>query len=115
VINDVDLAAGPVPFELDMCDGNAAMWSEDNCEYNLVVVLDTNHNNGPSGSSLNLIPDPGEVGWHKLFDLSCKGQSECFDVQFDCLDGQPCIAYEDLGSCKCAPETCNSESIACTP
>jgi hypothetical protein len=115
VIPDVDLAAGPVPFEIDMCDGDAEMWSEDNCEFNLVVVLDTNGNNGPAAGVLNLIPDPGEVGWHQVFDLSCKGTSQCFDVRFDCLDGQACISYEDLGTCKCAVESCDSQSVACSP
>jgi len=113
-INDVDLANGPVPFDIDMCDGNNEMWSEDNCEFNIIVVLDTNKNNGPQATKLNMVPDVGEAGWHQIMNISCNTESPCLDVRFDCTDGASCINYEPLGACKCAPEACNPAVATCT-
>jgi hypothetical protein len=51
---DVDLEDGnPFPFEIDMCDGAfGEMWSEDNCGYNLLLLLDKNGNATP----VNILP-----------------------------------------------------------
>lgn len=111
-IAGVDLSAGEVPFEIDMCGGGTAMWSEDNCEYNLVVMLDTNDNAGVRGNRLLVQPDADEVGWHELFNLSCRGESPCMDVTFDCL-GPDCVTFEPLGQCQCAAETCDSDDVSC--
>jgi len=109
-IPNVDLAQ-PVPFQIDMCSGNAEMWSEENCEFNLIVVLDGNGNN--TFETLNVAPDPGEPAALKVVELSCRGTSPCLDVPLDCVDGVGCVAYEPPGDCVCAPESCNSDSAIC--
>jgi len=108
-----DLAAGPVPFQIDMCGSGTAMWSEDNCEFNLVVLLDTNANNGVTGDGWAQVPDPGEPATRKVLDVSCKGTSQCLDVVLDCVDGASCVSYTDPGACKCAATTCDSPSVVC--
>lgn len=115
VLPKKDLAAGPIPFQLDMCGGGTAMWSEDNCEFNLVVLLDANGNNGVTGEGWQQVPDPGEPATRKVIDLSCRGESPCLDVVLDCVDGASCVSYTDPGACKCAAKTCDSPSTICKP
>jgi hypothetical protein len=113
-IPTIDLAKGPVPFQVDMCS-NGEMWSEDNCEYNLIVILDTNKNNGFD----QLLPDPGEAATRiGNVLLSCTGESQCMDVVLDCTAGASCTQYFDpmpVGYCKCAMPGCKSQIIECTP
>ena len=107
-VNGADLSAGPVPFELDMCQG-AAMWSEDNGSYGLVVVLDANGNNGPH----LLLPDEGEPSTRVPgLTVSCTGSSPCLDVVLDCVDGDTCATFADE-PCQLADQTCNSDFALC--
>jgi hypothetical protein len=106
--NGVDLAAGPVPFELDMCAGGE-MWTEENCTYGLVVVLDGNGNNGPH----LFLPDEGEPAARvPELTVSCTGESPCLDVVLDCVDGDTCVSFAEQ-TCTCADETCNSDFALC--
>jgi hypothetical protein len=109
VIPSVDLADGPVPFQLDMC-ASGAMWTEENCTYGLVVVLDQNGNNQ---GHANLVPDAGEPAT-RVADLtvSCGGESPCLDVVLDCVDGASCVSFAEQ-ACACSDETCPSDYALC--
>jgi hypothetical protein len=110
VIDDVDLANGPVEYQMDMCQGGE-MWSEENCEYNLVFILDMNGNN-QQGS---LLPDPGEPS-ARFGDvvISCNSPSPCMnDVRLDCTDGASCVTFDATAQCSCAEESCDSDISTC--
>lgn len=111
---DVDLSE-PVPFRVDMCDGNAVMWSEENCGFNLIALLDTNGNNGLSGPAM-FHPDVGEpTGLVPLFDLSCHadGPTCLGTLELTCTDGGACLHTEPPGDCVCAEDSCDSEAAIC--
>ncbi len=109
VVEDIDLADGAASFELDMC-GGSAMWSEDNCEYNLIVALDQDGDMSYS----SLLPDEGEPATRVAgVELSCGDESPCYEVVLDCVDGQSCVTFDDPGACTCAEETCNSDYATC--
>jgi len=108
-VQGVDLSE-PVPFALDMCAGGR-MWSEENCEYSLQVILDLNGNQGP----LNLLPDPGEPAHRvKGIWLSCAEASPCLDVVLDCDSGADCATFDDLSDCACDATSCDSEFGLCS-
>ena len=109
---DVDLRE-PYSFEIDMCEGNAVMWSEENCEYNLIAILDTNANNGLAGSR-GAVPDLDEPTSVHVMDLSCHAEgATCVSLTLDCVAGAECVDYEDPGDCACAENACPSESAIC--
>jgi hypothetical protein len=109
-VPDIDLAT-PYSFSLDMCDGNAIMWSEENCEFNLIVMLD---DDGPSSQSTPWLPEPGEPAALAVFELHCHaGAAACLEVELGCTDGSGCVAYDDPGDCECSPHACESESAIC--
>jgi hypothetical protein len=106
-------ATEPTYLTVDMCDGNAVMWSEENCEYNLIVLVDTNGNNGFSGERLAR-PDPGEPAILLPYEQSCHHEGPYrFELALDCLDGDDCVLYEPEAACTCAETTCDSESAIC--
>ncbi|MCO4771430.1 MAG: hypothetical protein KDA24_15460 [Deltaproteobacteria bacterium] len=107
-VADVDLAAGPVDWSMDMCLGGE-MFSEENCSYNLIAILDRNGNNGPG----NFVPDEGELAT-RVGDVwvSCSAESPCFTLELDCTDGADCVAFTDPGNCSCE-NGCNSEIVTC--
>jgi hypothetical protein len=111
---NVDLAQGPVEFALDMCTGGE-MWSEDNCEFNVIAILDTNGNNAVNGFDTNFLPDPGEAAGRSLVGVSCAGESPCIEVELGCKDGAACTAFADPGACKCTQPSCASPITTCTP
>lgn len=104
----VDLALEPADFAFDMCAGGE-MFSEENCAYNLVAILDQNGNNGPN----NFVPDPGEPATI-VTDLwiSCMSESPCFTLELDCTDGASCVEFTNPGNCACEGG-CNSEIVTC--
>jgi len=108
-LGQVDLTQGPVPFELDMCTGGI-MWSEENCSYQLVAVVDTNGNQ----TATNIAPDPGELsGRVQDLSISCSQETDCLEVVVDCA-GPDCVAFDDpTTACACAPESCGSEFVTC--
>lgn len=109
-VPDVDLSEGAASFELDMCRGGV-MWSEDNCDYSLAVMLDINGNN--TGSSF--LPDAGEPAT-RVGDLrlSCLDSSPCLDIVLDCVDGASCVTFADDTSCACEANTCGSQYRLCS-
>ena len=54
-----------------MCDGNAIVWSDENCEYNLVPPLDCDGDNRLMGDLAR--PDPGKPAIVDVFEQSCHG------------------------------------------
>ena len=109
MVNGVDLAAGATrEFSLDMCTGGR-MWSEENCEYQLIAILDLNGNNE---AGTNMIPDPGELAGVIPIELSCNGDSPCFDLVLDCV-GPNCTTFADPGGCSCAAQSCGSDFVTC--
>lgn len=104
-VSEVDLAAGPVAFAVDMCVAGE-MWSEENCGFMLHVTLDAD-----ADGSL----DPGEpTGSVPLF-LSCTGDPLCTEVVLDCIDGSSCVAFDDPPYCGCPStgQSCASPIVAC--
>ena len=108
LVRNVDLADGPVSFSFDMCDGGE-MWSEENCEYNLIAILDLDKNNGAE----DWTPSKGEATGRQLIDLSCTGESPCVELVLDCVDGKGCVTFEPQDECACAPDSCNSPIATC--
>jgi len=107
VIRDVDLSE-PVPFALDMCAGGA-MWSDTNCTYTLIAILDLNEDQ----SAENALPDAGEpTGRAVDITLSCDGEAPCLDVVLDCVDGADCASFTDA-ECSCDPQGCSSITSIC--
>jgi hypothetical protein len=108
----VDLSE-PFAFEIDMCDGNEEMWSEENCEYNLIAILDQNGNNGHNGSAF-VTPDVGEAAALAVFNLSCHAAAgPCLQVELGCTSGASCISYEAPPACECAQPACDSNAAIC--
>ncbi len=113
VMQNLNLTKGEIPFSIDMCELGTAMWSEDNCDFNLILILDKDGNNVADALSINQVPDQGELSKMTVVQLSCRGTSACMDITLDCVDGQPCVNYDTPGTCACAAETCNSDSVTC--
>jgi hypothetical protein len=90
----VELADGPLPIAVDMCEGGE-MWPTDYGAYNLVAILDRDGDNDPAGFASNRLPDAGEPSARvSPVELNEGGESPCFDaVVLDCLDGPDCVAY----------------------
>ena len=111
---DVDLSQPSFPFEVDMCEGNAIMWSEENCEYNLVAVLDRNGNGAATPTGWR--PDSEDLVGIQTFDLSCHdSEATCLSMELDCSDGMDCLQQAPSPRCVCAPNSCNSEGVLCNP
>lgn len=113
IMEHVDVTKGEIPFVIDLCEYGVAMWSEDNCEFNLILILDKNGNNAPNFTSINMVPDMGEPSKMTVVQLSCRGTSACMDITLDCADGQKCVSYDTPSTCACAAESCNSDSVTC--
>jgi hypothetical protein len=93
-----------------MCD-DGEMWSEENCDYGLLAVLDVNGNNFDGSTQL---PDAGEPATrYAPLDLSCEGESPCLDIVLDCLDGASCVTFTPPRVCACADESCGSDYALC--
>ena len=106
-------AETPVFLEVDMCDGNAVMWSEENCEYVLVVTVDLDGNNGRTSPQL-AIPDPGEWNATQIFDQSCHHPEPYrFELSLDCTEGPACVVFDGEVGCDCRTPACPSESGLC--
>lgn len=108
IVPDVDLAAGPVEFAFDMCEGGE-MWSEENCEYNLIAILDQDGSNSAS----SFLADPGEPAHREVIDLSCHTESPCFEFKLECLDGKECVKFDEEATCACADASCASPIVTC--
>ena len=106
---EVDLADGPVPFEIDMCSGGA-MWSEENCSYQVFAILDTDGDQGMG----NLLPGPDELtGRVQDVSVSCHAESACHEIIMDCI-GPECLQFADPGTCTCDDtNACPSDYVTC--
>jgi hypothetical protein len=99
-------------FTIDMCEGSAEMWSEENCEYNLVAILDADGDNG--WGAAEAVPDPGEPSALATFELSCHADGPtCVPLRLGCMEGAACVRYESPGSCGCSDTSCPSEAGLC--
>lgn len=116
-VKNVDVTTGQVPFVLDMCELGVAMYSEENCGFNLVVMFDENGDNNPDVSGqAALVPTKGELVKMTPVDVSCHGDSQCLGITADCVDGKACTTYTPIAmsACKCAANACPSQSVICT-
>ncbi len=112
--DDVDLAKGEARFTIDNCQLGTAMYSEENCGFNIVVMLDENGNNDPDAKGqIAFIPDKGELVKMVPVDVSCHAPSQCLQVTADCVDGDTCTTYAPITACKCSASTCPSDSKYC--
>lgn len=103
----------PAFLKIDMCEGNAIMWSEENCEYNLIVLVDSDGDNGLTGERLAR-PDPGEPAILLPYEQSCSHEGPYrFEVSLDCLEGDACVIYDEEPACVCAEASCDSQSAIC--
>jgi hypothetical protein len=113
---DVDLTKGEARFTVDMCELGTAMWSEENCGFNLVTVLDETNDNDPDiAGQLAFIVKPGSLAKMTPLDVSCHAASPCLDITADCKDGEACTTYAPITSCKCGASSCPSDDKTCKP
>jgi len=111
---DVDMGKGEVSFDIDLCELGTAMWSEENCGFNIVVLLDENGSNDPyTKGQTAFIPEKGELVKMVPVDISCHAPSQCLQVTADCADGDTCTTYTPITSCKCAANACPSDDKYC--
>jgi hypothetical protein len=61
IMENIDVTKGEIRFAIDLCEHGVAMWTEDNCDFNLILILDKNGNKGPDLTSINMVPDKGEL------------------------------------------------------
>jgi len=113
-----DVSTGQVPFVIDMCDG-AAMWSEENGAFHVVLILDNNHNNDVDRARTldealaASTPDVGELTKVVDVDVSCNAPSPCLDVTLDCADGKACTTFQPITACTKKAPGCKSISAYC--
>jgi hypothetical protein len=110
-----DVSKGEATFALDMCELGTAMYSEENCGFNIVVMLDEDGKNDPdTNGELAMIPRKGELVKMMPIDVSCHTPSPCMTITADCLDGDTCTTYTPLTACKCGAQSCTSDNTICT-
>jgi len=92
-IKGVDVSSGQVAFDIDLCELGVAMYSEENCGFNLVAMLDENNDNDPARGSYALTPTAGELVKLTPLDVSCHGDSQCLAITADCSrDDSPSVS-----------------------
>lgn len=114
-IKGVDVTTGQLAFDIDLCELGVAMYSEENCGFNLVVMFDENGDNDPNKGELALNATKGELVKMTPLDVSCHGDSQCLQITADCTGGTACTTYKpiSMNSCVCASDKCPSESVVC--
>lgn len=120
-LDDAALSSGVVPFAIDLCEQDVAMWSEENGLFNLVVILDENgvHDVDEAESSKDALerqtPVTGELV-HMVtgIDVSCHGESLCLDVPLDCQDGTSCTTITPISHVECRTPSCASDQEYCS-
>jgi len=111
-LKDVDVSKGAIPFSIDLCDLGVAMWSEENCGFNLVAILDETGDNDPNGSA-SRTPAKGELAGMIPLDISCHAPSPCVEIKAQCADGYSCVTYEPPTTCACKTNGCPSDDQIC--
>ena len=111
---DVDATKGEARFTLDLCLFGTAMWSEENCGFNLVAMLDEDGTNDADklGSSA-FLPQKGELVGMSPIDVSCHKPSPCVTIEAKCADGESCTTFTGLRKCACASSSCPSDDAIC--
>jgi hypothetical protein len=113
-----DPSKGEVPFAIDMCSSGAAMWSEENGGFHVVLILDEDGNNDLDDATdeetamIAAMPGPKELVKLVDVDVSCKAPSPCLDVKIDCT-GSSCTTIQPMTSCKKKATSCESDSSFC--
>jgi hypothetical protein len=114
---DVDVDKGEAHFTLDQCEFGTAMYSEENCGFNLVALLDEDGSHDPDVyGEAALMPKQGELVKLTPLTISCHAPSSCLSITADCADGEACTTYTPLAisACKCAASSCQSDSVICS-
>jgi len=117
-VKDVDVTAGQLQFDIDLCELGTAMYSEEDCGFNLVVMLDENGNNDPDANGAAAMKATvGELVKMTPLNISCHTDSQCLSIVADCTEGSVCTTETplEISQCKCAADSCPSDSIICTP
>ncbi len=111
---DVDVSKGQVAFSIDLCELGTAMWSEENCGFNLVAMLDENGSNDvDTVGEPGFHADPGELVKMAPLTISCHAASPCLTLTLDCTSGETCTTYPAPAKCTCAADHCPSDSAIC--
>ena len=114
-----DVAAGQVPFAIDMCGFGTSMWSEENGTFHLVLIYDENGDNDLDNASSNEdalaigTPTMGELAGMTDVDVSCNAASACLDITTTCSAGASCLTFEPIKSCAKKTPGCKSDSVFC--
>lgn len=111
---DVDATKGEARFTLDLCLFGTAMWSEENCGFNLVAMLDEDGSNDADkvGSSA-FLPQKGELVGMLPLEISCHKPSQCVTIDAKCADGESCTTFTGIKKCACAATSCPSDDAIC--
>ncbi len=109
----LDLAKGEARFTIDLCLFGTAMWSEENCGFNVVVMIDDDGLNDPDRGSSALVPRKGKLVKMAPLDISCHEPSPCLELFADCTDGEACTTFTPPTKCTCAADACPSEDALC--
>jgi len=113
--DDVDMDKGVAKFSIDLCELGTAMYSEENCGFNIIALLDENGNNDPdTKGEPAFIPDKGELMKMTPVNVSCKTASQCLEIVADCADGSTCTTYTPVTTCKCSANKCPSDDKICS-
>jgi hypothetical protein len=115
-VKNVDVSTGQLTFDIDLCELGPAMYSEENCGFNLVVMLDDTQKNNPDVYGPNaFLPRQGELVKLTQLNVSCMGDSQCLTISADCTAGQACTTYTPItmSSCVCSTQHCPSTSVVC--
>lgn len=111
-LKDVDVSSGAVPFSIDLCELGVAMWSEENCGFNLVAILDETGDNDPNRAA-SRTPAKGELAGMIPLDISCHAPSPCVEIKAQCADGYSCLTYDPPATCACKMNGCASDDQIC--
>ena len=77
---DLDMEKGEARFTLDLCEFGVAMYSEENCGFNLVVMIDDAGLNDPDKKGATaLVPRAGKLVKMTPLEVSCHASSPCFE------------------------------------
>ncbi len=111
----LDMEKGEARFSLDLCEFNVAMYSEENCGFNIVTMIDDDGGNDPDELGITaLIPRTGKLTKMVPVEVSCHKPSQCLEITADCADGEACTTFEGLTKCAtCAADSCPSDDKLC--
>jgi hypothetical protein len=110
----IDPTKDEVAFAIDLCSFGTAMWSEENCGFHLVTIIDDDGKNDPEAQgSLAMMPRTGKLVKLTPLEISCHKPATCLQIVADCTDGEACTTYTPPTKCACAPNSCPSDDAYC--